>query len=81
MERTQISLTTAQAQRLRRTAAERGVSMASLVREAIDTYVSTDDDGGDRMTRARAAAGRFSSGVTDISDRHDEVLAEDPAGW
>lgn len=42
MLRTQISLTQAQARRLRRVAADRGVSMATLIREAVEAYVPDD---------------------------------------
>jgi predicted transcriptional regulator len=82
MIRTQISITDEQARRLRRAAAGRDISIAHLVREAIDAYV-TDVDAGrrGRLDRALAAAGRFNSGLTDVSDRHDDYLAEDPAGW
>lgn len=82
MHRTQISLTTAQAQRLRRIAAERGVSMAHVIRDAVDTYAVDDpSDRAERVRRARAVAGRFRSGLSDISERHDDYLAEDPTGW
>jgi len=82
MLRTQISLTQAQARRLRRAAADRGVSMATLIREAVEAYVPDDElVREERVTRALAAAGRFDSGWTDVSERHDEHLAEDPRGW
>jgi predicted DNA-binding protein len=82
MERTQISLTAEQAQRLRRIAAERGISMAHLIREAVDAYaVDSSSDRDERVRRAQAVAGRFRSGRSDISERHDDYLAEDPTGW
>jgi hypothetical protein len=82
MERTQISLTSAQARRLRREAVERGVSIAQLIREAVDAYVAEPDLGRERrLQRARSAAGRFDSGRRDGSERHDEILAEDATGW
>ena len=43
MERTQISLTQDQTRRLRRASVQRGVSMAHLVREAVDGYVPDAD--------------------------------------
>jgi hypothetical protein len=73
--RTQISLTAGQMEALRRVAAERGVSIAAVIREAVDEVI----DGGDwpeRRRRALAAAGRFSSGRSDVSVGHDEYLAE-----
>lgn len=82
MIRTQISITDEQARRLRRAAAGRDISIAHLVREAIDAYVTDADAGrGGRIERALAAAGRFDSGLTDVSHRHDDYLAEDPSGW
>ena len=82
MERTQISLSREQAQRLRRVAAQRGVSMAHLIREAVDSYVpDSAADRRDRARRALAAAGRFHSGLSDLSERHDEYLADDRTGW
>lgn len=82
MERTQISLTQAQMRRLRRASVQRGVSMAHLVREAVDAYVPDVEADRDALVRrALAAAGRFSSGRDDIGERHDDYLAEDPRGW
>ena len=82
MIRTQISVTDEQARRLRRAAAGRDVSVAHLVREAIDAYVSDADTGWEaRVERALAAAGRFDSGLTDVSERHDDYLAQEPPGW
>jgi hypothetical protein len=75
VQRTQISITAQQATRLKRAASDRGISMAHVVREAIDADRAT------RTRRARAAAGRFSSGRDDIGERHDDYLAEDPRGW
>lgn len=82
MERTQISLTQGQMQRLRHAATQRGVSMAHLIREAVDAYVpDAAADREPRVQRALAAAGRFHSGVSDLSEQHDEYLTEDPTGW
>ena len=59
---------------LRRLARSRGVSMASLVREAVDGLLSSSPPN----TRARAlsAAGRFASGECEGSEQHDKLLAE-----
>ena len=82
MIRTQITLTERQARRLRRLAADRGVSMATIVREAIDVYAPDDAAARSaRTARVLAAAGRFDSGQVDVSERHDDYLAEDPRGW
>lgn len=82
MIRTQISITDEQARRLRRAAAGRAVSVARLIREAIDAYVTDADAGREaRVERALAAAGGFDSGLADVSERHDDYLAQDPPGW
>ena len=80
MIRTQISLTPQQHDRLRRVARDRGVSMSTLIREAIDTVVP--DEGAERAERQRRAfalGGAFHSGHHDTSERHDEILTE--PGW
>jgi len=78
MIRTQISLTEEQARRLRVTASRRGVSMAAVIRDAIDRVVPSDaGEREERIQRALAMAGKFDSGLTDVSARHDDYLAED----
>lgn len=75
MERTQISLTSGQARELRRLARARGTSMAALIREAVDrTYGGTDEEA--RWRRALDAVGGFRSDRSDVSERHDDVLAD-----
>ncbi len=76
--RTQIQLTEDQATRLRRIAAERGVSIAEVIREAVDRLPDRDDRA-ERWARALAAARRGfrdREGATDVSVRHDDYLAE-----
>jgi hypothetical protein len=76
--RTQISLTEAQMARLRREARRRHTSIAAIIRDAVDATVTDEDS--DRLTRQRRAfglAGAFSSGRSDTSERHDEVLGEE----
>ncbi len=77
MIRTQISLTEAQLRRLRREAARRGVSMAELVRQAVDQVVPDElEERRQLRLRALRAAGIYSSGAGDIAERHDDYLAE-----
>ena len=81
MIRTQVSLTEHQMRRLRRASRERGVSIAALVREAVDRSLpDADDDLIARQRRAFGLAGAFASGHRDTAERHDEVLSE-PGGW
>lgn len=78
MVRTQVQLTEEQARGLRQLAAERGVSVAELVREAVDLLVRSGTAvlPAERQRRALQAVGRFASGLKDVSARHDEYLEE-----
>lgn len=75
MIRTQISLTEEQHARLQRKARQRGVSMATLIREAVEVVVPDDDDvRRDRRRTAYALTGAFRSGRHDTAATHDAVL-------
>jgi Ribbon-helix-helix protein, copG family len=79
MIRTQIQLTEEQAAKAKRLAAERGVSMAEVIRELIDREPDRDDRT-ERFARALAAVKRGGfrdrGGKTDVSLEHDRYLAE-----
>jgi len=76
--RTQVQLTAEQMDSLRRMAAASGKSMAELIRQGVDHLlagnISTTPS--DRIARAIAATGRFSSGSTDVSRNHDRYLSD-----
>ena len=76
--RTQILLTRDQAEALKQTAAARGVSMAQIVRDAVDAHLLNERQAGleARWDRALAAVGRFGSGCSTVARDHDEHLAE-----
>jgi hypothetical protein len=76
MERTQISLTPSQARELRRLAQRRGTSMASLIRDAVDRTYGISGSEPARWERALASIGGFRSGRADVSERHDDLLAD-----
>jgi hypothetical protein len=76
MERTQISLSSAQARELRRLARQRKVSMAALIRDAVDRQYGTASSEDVRWERALASIGGFRSGVSETSEHHDEALAD-----
>ena len=76
MERTQISLSATQARELRRLARMRGTSMAALIREAVDRVYGADASEDTRWRRALASVGGFQSDRSDVSERHDDVLAD-----
>jgi 16S rRNA U516 pseudouridylate synthase RsuA-like enzyme len=78
MVRTQIQLTEGQARALKRIATSRHLSVAELIRRAIDNMIktSTSADPEERLRRALEIAGKFSSGKRDISRKHDVYLSE-----
>lgn len=80
MIRTQVSLTEDQMRRLRLEARRRHVSIAAIVREAVDRVVP--DEGAQRRERIDtllAAAGSAASGTGLVARDHDAELAGD--GW
>jgi predicted DNA-binding ribbon-helix-helix protein len=78
MIRTQIQLKEEQARKLKKIAAQRKVSMAELIRQGVDGILAEEAgaDREERKERALAAAGRFASGLRDVSAEHDRHLAE-----
>lgn len=79
MIRTQIQLTEKQSELLREMSARRGVSIATLVRQAVDGIIARSGESSreDLYRRAARPVGRFRSGRRDVSTRHDAYLAED----
>lgn len=73
--RTQVSLTERQMADLRALARRRGVSIASVVRDAVDAELRRDARA-DRVRRAREVFGAFRSGRRDLGRRHDAHLEE-----
>ena len=77
MVRTQVQLTDKQAEALRRRSKRENVSVAELVRRAIDAFTRAEPPSEQQVRdRAIRAAGRFGSGVHDTSSQHDEALAD-----
>jgi Arc/MetJ-type ribon-helix-helix transcriptional regulator len=78
MVRTQIQLTEKQARRLKQLAAAQGRSMADLIRSSVDALLAQPEanDAEVRRIRALRAAGRFRSGVRDLSSQHDRHLVD-----
>jgi Ribbon-helix-helix protein, copG family len=77
MVRTQVQLTEAQMEDLRRISAASGESIADLVRQAVDRLLATQSSAAreERIKRAMRVAGRFRSGKPDGSARHDDHLS------
>ncbi len=78
MVRTQMQLREDQVRALKELASVRGISVAELVRLSVDALIrswkSRDEE--EMRQRAIAAAGRFRSGRSRVSTRHDRYLAE-----
>jgi hypothetical protein len=77
MLRTQIQIDEGQIRWLRDRAKERGVSVSQLIREGVEFYRKCEDRlPEDKKKKALAAIGRYASGVSDISEKHDDYLAK-----
>ena len=79
--RTQISLDERQMEALRELARQRKVSMAELVREAVDALLEKPTP--DQWERASAVVGKYRSGEpdNDVARNHDEYLADIYGEW
>ncbi|MGH2407392.1 MAG: ribbon-helix-helix protein, CopG family [Candidatus Limnocylindrales bacterium] len=81
MQRAMISLTTEQARRLRRTAEARGVSMAAVIRDAIDEIPEAPMTDREYLVhRALAVIGKYHSGLQDVAEEHDKYFVESILG-
>jgi post-segregation antitoxin (ccd killing protein) len=77
MIRTQIQMEEDQIEWLRAEARARGVSVSQLIREGITLFRAREERfPEEKKKRALAAVGRFSSGASDVSERHDDYLVQ-----
>ncbi|MBI5186809.1 MAG: ribbon-helix-helix protein, CopG family [Nitrospinae bacterium] len=76
MVRTQIQLTEKQAAAIKNLAKKKHTSMAELIRRSIDNMARMGVVDEERRQRAMEAAGKFHSGVSDLSGKHDKYLIE-----
>jgi Ribbon-helix-helix protein, copG family len=78
MIRTQVQLTDRQLKALRHASSATGRSVADLIRQGVDQYLAGQSGLGreERIERAISLAGKFSSGLTDVSANHDRHLAK-----
>jgi predicted DNA-binding protein len=74
MRRTQIYLGDDQAERLTRRARTSGVTKSTLIREAVEAYLSTPDDA-DELARFRAAVDAVAAEPIDLPDGESYVEA------
>lgn len=78
MVRTQIDLTDAQVARVRALAAQRGQSVAEVIRDAVELVLGSQPevDRDERRRRALSAIGACSLGAADVSEQHDVCFAD-----
>lgn len=78
MIQTQIQLTEEQMSALEELAKRRNISLSDLIREGVDNLLRSAaiSSNAEQRQRALAIAGRFKSGLGDLSKRHDDYLAE-----
>jgi hypothetical protein len=78
MVRTQIQLTERQSAALKRLSRETGDSIAELIRRSVDRLLATEPSGDsdERKRRAIEALGSLRSGRGDLSENHNDYLAE-----
>jgi hypothetical protein len=78
MVRTQIQLTEDQAKALKKIAQSRHLSVAEIIRKAVDTVIKSSSviDIEERQKKAMEIVGKFGSGKRDISKKHDLHLTE-----
>lgn len=85
MIRTQIQLKEDQYKRLKEMSADKGVSMAHLIRESVEAYLVTINEPSKEELRRRALeiVGKYRDidGATDVSENHDKYLEEIYGTW
>ena len=75
MVRTQISLTAAQAEKVKRIAKRRGVSMSAILREQVDSLPDREATPADNPLLAIVGIAE-GAGPTDVAVDHDRYLSE-----
>lgn len=76
MRRMQTTLTDDRAAAIEAEAAASGRTPAAVLRDAVELWWGSQDRR-HRIQRALAVGGGFRSGLSDVSERHDDYLAED----
>jgi hypothetical protein len=79
MVRMQVQFTERQVAELREQSARTGLSLAALVRAAVDSSLEQRSARG-RWERALSVVGTFESGSADVSESHDREVARAFAG-
>lgn len=75
MRRVQVQFSDEQVAHLEARAAAVGESISAVVRAAVDVQRASDERRR-RIDAAFSVMGKYRSGLTDVSERHDEYFAE-----
>ncbi len=75
VKRTQVYLDPAEREALKRKATEEGVSMSELLRRIVREQLGLGKPRGAPAERLMRLVGIGESGLSDVSERHDEYLA------
>jgi len=75
MVRTQIQLTAEQYRAMKEEAHRKQISLSEAVRAAVELWLGQRERV-ETVQRSLASMGRFRSGRSDVSERHDSYLAE-----
>lgn len=79
MQRSQIQFSDEQLTIIRQAAAAEGISIAEVVRRAVERFTAQDPHQRERTAlraRAAAVAGRYTSGMHTVAADHDDHLAQ-----
>ena len=79
MKRTQVQLTEKQYKTIKEISSSRNISMAEVIREAIDWYCPNKAifANKEKIQKAIGIMGKYRSGHQDISKDHDRYLRQD----
>ncbi len=75
MVRTQIQFEKGTYEKLKARSKKTGSSISEIVRRALDRNMETEEFD-QKWLRAAESMGKFSSGVQDLSEKHDQYLAD-----
>jgi len=75
MIRTQVQLTEDQLKALKKLSAKEGLSLAELIRRAVDDLVRKNEAAA-LKEKLLGVAGKFRSGLGDLAEQHDRYFAE-----
>ena len=81
MMRVQIQLTSEQVRRVRAVARDRGISVAAVVREALDRFLDEPSSREAVWQQALSVVGKYRGDGRGVAVEHDRYLEEAYADW